>query len=191
LTGTHIIHAEINKIQMKFITSGKVFSPMSIDKGTMAMLALADIKGDDKVLDLGCGYGVVGIYSAKIVGPQNVVMIDIDEDAIRLAKENSALNEVEGIRIIQSEGFRNLDEKGFTIILSNPPYHKDFSVPKEFIEKGFNRLQVGGRMMMVTKRKEWYKNKLTSIFGGCRIFEVDGYFVFRADKRSEKYANAK
>lgn len=191
MTGTHMIHAEINKIQMKFMTSNKVFSPMAIDKGTMAMLTLADINSHDKVLDLGCGYGVVGIYSSKIAGPQNVVMIDIDEDAIRLAKENVILNEVEGVQIIQSEGFRNLNEKGFTIILSNPPYHEDFSVPKEFIEKGFNRLQVGGRIMMVTKRKEWYKNKLNSIFGGCKIYEVDGYFVFRAEKRSEKYAKAK
>ncbi len=186
-----MINVEINKIQLKFMTSSKVFSPMSIDKGTMAMLTLADIKSHDKVLDLGCGYGVVGIYSSKIVGPQNVVMIDIDDDAIRLAKENVILNEVEGIQIIRSEGFRNLNEKGFTIILSNPPYHEDFSVPKEFIEKGFNRLQVGGRIMMVTKRKEWYKNKLNSIFGGCKIFEVGGYFVFSAEKRSEKYAKAK
>lgn len=188
---THMIHVELNKMQMKFKTSDEVFSPMSIDKGTMAMLTLADIKSHDKVLDLGCGYGVVGIYASKIVEPQNVVMIDKDVEAIRLAKENAILNEVEGVQIIQSEGFRNLNEKGFTIILSNPPYHEDFSVPKEFIEKGFNRLHVGGRIMMVTKRRKWYKNKLTSIFGGCKIFEVGGYYVFRAEKRSGKYANAK
>ncbi len=188
---THMIHVELNKMQMKFKTSDEVFSPMSIDKGTMAMLTLADIKSHDKVLDLGCGYGVVGIYASKIVEPQNVVMIDKDVEAIRLAKENAILNEVEGVQIIQSEGFRNLNEKGFTIILSNPPYHEDFSVPKEFIEKGFNRLHVGGRIMMVTKRREWYKNKLTSIFGGCKIFEVGGYYVFHAEKRSGKYANAK
>lgn len=75
--------------------------------------------------------------------------------------------------------------------LSNPPYHADFSVPKEFIEKGFNRLQIGGKMYMVTKRKDWYKNKLISIFGGVKIWEIDGYYVFLAIKKQSSYANVK
>ena len=74
---------------------------------------------------------------------------------------------------------------------ANPPYHADFSVPKAFIEKGFNRLQIGGKMVMVTKRKEWYKNKLISIFGGVSITEIDGYYVFISEKRSADYAGQK
>jgi 16S rRNA (guanine1207-N2)-methyltransferase len=81
-----------------------------------------------------------------------------------------------------------LDETGFDCILSNPPYHTDFSVAKRFIEKGFNRLKPGGRMYMVTKRKEWYKNKFISVFGGVRIYEIDGYYVFEAEKRSKNFA---
>jgi len=87
----------------------------------------------------------------------------------------------------------------FQIILShhkNKPFcfglsvHADFSVPKHFIEKGFNRLKVGGKIYMVTKRKDWYKNKFIAIFGGVKIEEFDGYFVFCAEKRSTQYANA-
>jgi 16S rRNA (guanine1207-N2)-methyltransferase len=76
------------------------------------------------------------------------------------------------------------------MILSNPPYHTDFSVAKMFIEKGFNRLSIGGRMYMVTKRKEWYRNKLKSIFGGVRIWELNGYFVFMSIKKSRTYAKS-
>jgi 16S rRNA (guanine1207-N2)-methyltransferase len=90
---------------------------------------------------------------------------------------------------VQSDGFNSLTDTDFDVILSNPPYHADFAVPKHFIEKGFNRLKVGGRMYMVTKRKDWYKNKLTAIFGGVKVFEAGEYYVFCAEKRSARYAN--
>jgi len=61
-------------------------------------------------------------------------------------------------------------------------------VAKAFIEKGFNRLKLGGRMLMVVKRREWYKNKLISVFGGVKIHEIDGYYVFEAVKKSPNYA---
>lgn len=154
------------------------------------MLSQAEFGEGDRVLDLGCGYGVVGILAAKLIGPENVVMTDQDERAVELAKENAALNGVGDVVVHQSDGFKGLSESDFTLILSNPPYHTDFAVPKEFIEKGFNRLRIGGRMMMVTKRKDWYKNKLITIFGGVKIAEIDGYYVFAAEKRSMRYANA-
>ncbi|WP_034847312.1 class I SAM-dependent methyltransferase [Ruminiclostridium josui] len=187
----YILDAKVKDIDLKFETSNKVFSPKSIDKGTLAMLSVVEFEKTDKVLDLGCGYGIVGILAAKILGIENVVMTDKDSIAVELSKKNAALNSVEGVKIIQSDGFKNLDEKDFTMILSNPPYHTDFSVAKEFIEKGFNRLCIGGRMYMVTKRKDWYKNKLTAIFGGTKIWEIDGYFVFMAKKKDSSYANTK
>jgi len=152
------------------------------------MLSCVSFSEADKVLDLGCGYGVVGIYAAMLIGAQHVTMTDIDETAIAVAKENARLNGVPDVRIFQSDGFKSIDDAGYTIILSNPPYHADFSVAKHFIEKGFNRLVIGGRLVMVTKRKEWYKNKLAAIFGGVSVREIGGYFVFIAEKRSPSYA---
>ncbi|MGH4126078.1 MAG: class I SAM-dependent methyltransferase [Clostridium sp.] len=186
-----MLDVNIKDINMKFNTSNEVFSPQNVDKGTLAMLSAIVFKDDDKVLDLGCGYGIVGILSAKIVGAVNVVMTDIDVAAVKLASENIALNDVQGVSLYQSDGFKNINEKDFTLILSNPPYHVDFSVPKEFIEKGFNRLAIGGKMYMVTKRKDWYKNKLVSIFGGVKISEIDGYYVFMAEKKTTSYSNKK
>lgn len=186
-----MLKIDIRDINMEFKTSDEVFSPKDADKGTLAMLSVVEFNEDDKVLDLGCGYGLVGIFVGKLIGSKNVTMTDIDDRAIDLARENIVLNDVEGINLYRSDGFKNIDEMGFTLILSNPPYHADFSVPKEFIERGFNRLTIGGKMYMVTKRKDCYKNKLTAIFGGVRIWEIDGYYVFMSIKKGNSYANAK
>lgn len=84
-----------------------------------------------------------------------------------------------------SDGYKNVGETDFTLILSNPPYHADFSVPKHFIEVGFKKIAIGGKLIMVTKRLDWYKNKLTSVFGGVKVHEINGYYVFVAEKRSQ------
>ena len=179
----------VNEIELKFQTASTVFSPKEIDSGTLFMLRLAEVSIADRILDLGCGYGAVGIYFAKLLSAQNVVMTDVDSSAIELAKKNAQQNGVGEMQIIKSDGFKDLCISGFTHIFSNPPYHADFSIPKHFIEKGFNRIKLGGKMHMVTKRKDWYKNKLTSIFGGVKMIRQDGYYVFQAQKRQERYAN--
>lgn len=179
---------ELNGVQLHVQTHPALFSPNAPDAGTLAMLSCVQLSPEDKLLDLGCGYGIVGIWAAKQIGAQRVTMVDMDALAVTLAAENAERNGVAGVRIVQSDGFRNLDGSGFSAILSNPPYHSDFSVAKHFIEKGFNRLAPGGTMYMVTKRRDWYKNKFISIFGGVLIQEINGYFVFIAEKRSADYA---
>lgn len=182
----------IGEIELTFETNKTSFSPLGVDKGTLAMLEVANLPvtltPDDKLLDLGCGYGAVGIYAAKIM-PIPIVMSDVSKSYIQLAEKNALRNGVGNVKIIHSDGFANITDSEFTIILSNPPYHADFNVPKHFIEKGFNRLKIGGVMYMVTKRLDWYKNKLTAIFGGVKVFEIGEYYVFRAEKRSARYAN--
>jgi len=153
------------------------------------MLSCVQFGQYEKILDLGCGYGLIGIYAAKAIQQGDVWMTDRDPLALDYATRNSVLNHVEDIKVIKSDGFYDLRETNFTKILCNPPYHVDFSVPKHFIEKGFNRLVVGGSLWMVTKRKTWYSNKLRSIFGSVRVRVVDNYFVFEATKKSMSYAN--
>ena len=140
-------------------------------------------------MDLGCGCGIVGIVAAKITGEENVFMSDADPKAVDTARRNAERNGVSGVTLFVSDGFRDVDASDFDLILSNPPYQTDFSVAKGFIEKGFNRLKIGGKLYMVTKRREWYKNKIISVFGGVEIRETDGYYVFIAERRSLKYAN--
>ena len=181
----------IDGIELAFDTAEGLFSPRGLDAGTRAMLKIAEFHPEDKVLDLGCGYGPVGIYAAKKIGPERVTAVDVDPLAVETARKNAEANGVSGIAFHVSDGFRSIPDAGYTAILSNPPYQSDFAVARHFIEKGFNRLALGGRMYMVTKREAWYKNKFIAIFGGVRVREVDGYYVFTAEKRSFEYANKK
>lgn len=178
-----MIVTEIKGLLLTFETNEKVFSPSRVDTGTLSMLSQVEFQTTDKVLDLGCGYGVVGITVGKIIGEQNVVLCDVSDDAIQLSKSNALQNGLSGNNIYKSFGLNEITDNDFTLILSNPPYNTDFSVAKHFIEKGFSKLVVGGKMIMVTKRLAWYKNKLTSVFGGVRVIELNGYFVFISEKR--------
>lgn len=187
--GVRLLSAEYEGHRVTLETRAGLFSPEHIDRGTLAMLSHAEITPGMRIMDLGCGYGVVGILAAKIVGEENVFMSDADPLAVETARRNAERNGVGGVRLFVSDGFNSVDARGFDLILSNPPYQTDFSVAKGFVEKGFNRLKIGGRLCMVTKRRQWYKNKLISVFGGVEIRETDGYFVFIAQRRNLNYAN--
>jgi 16S rRNA (guanine1207-N2)-methyltransferase len=178
----------IEDIDLSFETDPQLFSPRRIDAGTLAMLSCVRFNESDKVLDLGCGYGPVGILAAKLIQPVRVCLLDNDPTAIAVASKNARINGVEAVTVVLSDGFRNFEEAGFTKILCNPPYHADFAVPKHFIHKGFNRLVVGGTLWMVTQRQAWYRNKLRAIFGSVKEHPVGSYTVFEATKRSSRYA---
>jgi 16S rRNA (guanine1207-N2)-methyltransferase len=179
----------LHDVSLLFETEPGLFSPNHLDPGTQFLLSNIEFDHRDKVLDLGCGYGVMGIYIARRIGADRVYLIDSDPQAIECATCNAELNGVSGVRIERSDGFRDFHESGFTQIVCNPPYHTDFSTAKHFIEKGFNRLVVGGALWMVTHRETWYRNKLTSVFGGVRILRSDGYFLFQAIKKGMHYAS--
>ena len=185
------INVNIQGEQLTLETRAGLFSPEHADRGTLAMLSAVDLQPGMRVMDLGCGCGIVGIAAAKKCGAENVVMSDVDPNAVETARENAERNAVGQVKIVVSDGFDSVDEAGFDLILSNPPYQTDFAVAKKFIEKGFNRLKLGGRMVMVTKRLDWYRNKLKAIFGGVRVQEIDGYYVFTAEKRGMQYAKKK
>ena len=180
---------EVRGVRLALETAPGLFSPKGADRGTLAMLSCVAFAPGMRVLDLGCGSGLVGILAARLCGEENVVMCDIDPLAVEIAARNAARNGVGGVKAVVSDGLSAVGDAGFDLILSNPPYQSDFSVAKGFIEKGFNRLKLGGSMVMVTKRRDWYRNKLAAIFGGVRVREIDGYFVFEAQRRNVRYAN--
>lgn len=179
-----LIVQTIKGVALTLETVEGLFSPEGVDLGTLAMLSTVELELEDRVLDLGCGYGVVGILAARLIGPERVWMADVNPEAVEMARKNADRNGVTGVHVLRSDGFQALSETGFTLILSNPPYHEDFSVPKRFIEEGFQRLALGGRLVMVVKRLTWYKNKLGTVFGGVKVEEIDGYYILTAEKRS-------
>lgn len=181
----------LNGIDLDLDTTPELFSPTAPDKGTLAMLTAAEITPSDKVLDLGCGCGIAGIYAAKITGAHNVTMTDVLPIAAETAQQNAIKNNVPDITVLCGNAYENIRDTDFTLILSNPPYHTDFSVARSFIEGAYRHLATGGRMVMVTKRHLWYKNKLTSVFGGVKVTQTDGYYVFISEKRPRKPTKSK
>ena len=178
-------------IPVKIETRPGLFSPSGADAGTRAMVARVPLEPGQRLLDLGCGAGLVGIAAAKTLGADNVWLTDVDLEAVACARENAARNGVPGVHIVCGDALDAVDATDFDWILTNPPYHADFSVAKKFIEKGFNRLKVGGKLVLVVKRELWYRNKLTAIFGGVTADQQDGYFIFTAQKRAAHYAPKK
>jgi len=171
---------------------GGMFSPVRPDAGTLAMLSGTEFRAEDKVLDMGCGTGIVGILALR-KGARQATFSDIDPVSVEYAQLNCKKNLTEVLqtrcKYIVSDAFDAIPDSDYTLILSNPPYHTDFSVAKAIIEGAFRHLAVGGRILMVTKRLDWYKNKLTAVFGGVKVFEADGYFVFESEKRDTVPAN--
>lgn len=178
------MNIEIKGIELEMRSAPGLFSPTRPDRGTLAMLSRVELAPGQRVMDLGCGWGLVGVLAARICGAENVYMCDIDPAAVEAARLNAAINGVPGVNICVSDGFRDVDAAGFDLILSNPPYQTDFSVAKAFIEKGFNRLKPGGWMYLVVKREKWYLNKMRAVFGGACSRETDGYYVICAQRRT-------
>ena len=143
-----MLEVTIGEVTLRLQTEPSLFSPQRADAGTLAMLSLIRFEAQDKVLDLGCGYGLVGILAAHHLPAERVVMLDNDPTAVAIARRNADANGVPQVTVALSDGVRDTRETGFTKIISNPPYHVDFAVPKHFIEKGFNRLMLGGTMWM-------------------------------------------
>ena len=174
--------------ELSIETAQGLFSPAHPDNGTVHMLetaCIATLPDNARVLDLGCGAGIVGITIAALKPSAAVIMTDNDPVACRTAAANLSLNNIKNAAVYESDGFSGLPESGFDIILSNPPYHTDFSVAKKFIEGSFKALNTNGRLVMVTKRLDWYRNKLAATFGGVKVQGFDdGYFVFASEKRS-------
>ncbi|MDD2442083.1 MAG: methyltransferase [Eubacteriales bacterium] len=167
-------------------TQPGLFSPRSPDDGTLAMLDKVQLQPEDRVLDLGCGNGLVGLAVAARIGPRSVVLLDIDPLATRTTRLNAAANRLDEVEIITGDGPAAVLPRHFTLILCNPPYHTDFSVAKRLLEQSFNQLDPGGRLYLVVKRLTWYRNKLAGLFGGVTVMPVNGYFVLLAVKRDRK-----
>ena len=198
----HIVSIEWYGRTLHFATHENLFAPRGADRGSLAMLRAVDWREGEKVLDLGCGYGLVGICAAVTPKVAKVVLIDNDPLAVEFARRNvlqlletetETGMEIKIPEVLSGDGPSAAKISGserFTLILSNPPYHADFAVAKRFIEQGFACLESGGRMMMVVKRLAWYQNKMSAIFGGTGVSELDGYFILTSEKRTVQPRNA-
>ncbi len=170
---------------LKFVTDNGVFSKNRVDLGTEVFLkTLSTQMLGDRVLDLGCGYGVIGITVKKMSPHSQVLMADVNPRAVELAVLNAQKNGVEAEARV-SDCFANIAET-LSDILINPPIRAGKQVIFAMFEQALAHLEQGGHLMIVIRKQQGAESawrKLRELFGNCEILEKEkGYWILKSTK---------
>ena len=174
------IKARLRTKEFEFYTASGVFSIKRIDKGTELLINKCIIEKDWEVLDLGCGYGPVGIVIAKTTNA-DVTLVDVNKRAIKLSKMNSKLNEVK-ITLKSGNLYAPIKDKKFDTILTNPPYSAGRKICYQIIEEAKDHLKKNGLLQLVARHKKGGKtlsNKMEEVFGNVEeLAKGAGYRIY-------------
>ena len=187
-----IINYEIKNEKFEFLTDNGVFSKTKVDFGTDVMLRtfLNENKKLEniRILDIGCGYGVVSVVLKRFFEKAKILSTDVNERALELRKEDIQKNKrTDDFEVRKSFVFDNISEN-FDVILSNPPIRAGKQVIFEIYEKSFFHLNKNGEFYCVIQTKHGAKStkkKLEELFGNCTTLVIEaGYRIFRCVKNS-------
>lgn len=170
-----------------FITDSNVFSKGTVDFGSRVLIETftADNLPEGAILDVGCGYGPIGLSLAFDTG-REVEMVDINERAVELAKENAELNKIDHVAIYTSFIYESVENNQFAAIVSNPPIRAGKEVVHTIISGSHAKLVKGGTLTIVIQKKQGApsaKAKMEEIFGNAEIVKKEkGYFIIVSEK---------
>jgi len=172
--------------KLRFITDAGVFSKAGVDYGSRVLIEALEIDTNAAVLDVGCGYGPIGLSAAKLASSGHVTMIDINERAVELAKENAKLNGITNVTIVQSDLFAAVKNERYDVIVTNPPIRAGKATVHHIFEEGAELLNAGGSMWVVIQKKQGApsaKEKLEQLFDDViEVTKDKGYRIFKAIK---------
>ena len=182
------IEYNIKDKRIKLLVDNGVFSKNHVDIATNFMLnTILKEPISGKMLDLGCGYGVIGIVLAKF-NDIELTMLDINERALNLAGKNIKKNNVTA-KIIESDGFSSISqEEKFDVIVTNPPIRAGKQVIYKMYEDSFTHLNEGGILYLVINKKHGAPSTmsfLNELFGNCEVLDKKaGFNVMKCVKNS-------
>ena len=182
-----LIKDTLNGFPMSFNTTWGIFSPRAIDDGSIMLLKYLDVNSNDKCLDLGCGYGVLGLTMAKMAPQGKVLMVDKDYVAVDYANKNAMLNQTQNAEARLSNGFSNVQENEFNVIVSNIPAKVGNELLYIFLNDAYERLAPGGRFYVVTITglRDFMKRAFKEVFGNYKKHKQGpAYTVASATKES-------
>lgn len=178
-------HAQLRDETYTFTSDKGVFSKGEVDFGSRLIVEKfkePEIKGD--ILDLGCGYGPIGIALAHAYSTRRVVLSDVNERALFLANKNKDQNHINNISVINSIGFSELMHYTFAAIVTNPPIRAGKKVIYTMFRDAKEVLKKNGQLWVVIQKKQGApsaKVELQEVFGNVTIVSRSrGFFILRS-----------
>jgi 16S rRNA (guanine1207-N2)-methyltransferase len=179
--------ADLKGNTMKFTSDAGVFSKGGIDFGTKLLLEyikLPNISGD--IIDVGCGYGPIGLTIAKENHDRNIVMVDMNERAIQLSKENARKNHIENIAVLKSNLLQEVKGSKFSCVVSNPPIRAGKKVVHQLFEQASEQMLPGGELWIVIQKKQGAPSaieRLNELFDETEVVvKKKGYYIIKSKK---------
>lgn len=177
-----IINYQFEDKSLEFLSDNGVFSKDRIDYGSRVLLDnyLKREKESLKVLDVGCGYGFLGITISKVTGSE-VTMIDVNKRAVHLCKKNIESNKVNAVTFI-SDAYENVNDK-YDVIITNPPIRAGKEKVLEILNSAKNHLNDNGRLYYVIRKDQGAKSITKALENTYKIELLEknkGFFVYKA-----------
>ncbi len=168
-------------------TDQGVFSKNEVDFGSRTLVeSFEEPSVEGEFLDLGCGYGPIGITLAKDFPERHIVMVDVNERAIELSELNARQNDAKNVGILHSDCFQALENRYFASILTNPPIRAGKKTVHAMLEESYEHLLPLGELWVVMQKKQGAPSAqklLQDLFGHVDVVERNkGYYIFKAKK---------
>ncbi|QQZ62104.1 class I SAM-dependent methyltransferase [Paenibacillus sonchi] len=171
---------------LRFTSDAGVFSKGDIDYGSRVLIEAMEIPDGSAVLDVGCGYGPIGISAAYLAPKGHVTLIDINSRAVELARENARSNGAHNVTVMESDVLSAVKGQKFDVIVTNPPIRAGKAVVHQIFEEAYDHLNEGGTLWVVIQKKQGAPSaaaKLESLFGDVEEVGKDkGYRIIKAQK---------
>lgn len=179
--------ATLRGMEFTFHTDAAVFSRNRIDFGSTLLIEVMQLHPAATVLDLGCGYGPIGMVAARLAPQGRTYMVDVNERAAELARRNLEANGVTNAEVRTGDGIEPVSDLAFDVVVTNPPFRAGKAVVYAMVDGAHKVLKPGGALWVVIQTKQGapsMKKKLQEVFGDVEDVEREsGYHVFRAVKR--------
>ena len=173
------------------VSDNGVFSKNKVDEGSLAFLkVIVPLRLSGKILDLGCGYGTLGLTIALTSNQARVDLADINARALALCEKNAErLGVSRRVTVLQSDVYQNIEEKYDSIVV-NPPIRAGKVVTYAMYEGAINHLIDGGSLFIVIRKNQGAPSAskyIQGIFGNITLLKKDkGYYIYQAKKMSSK-----
>ena len=171
---------------LEFHTTWGLFSPRQVDHGSRLLLDFLELSCDDDCLDLGCGYGVLGLCMAKMAPGGHTLLVDKDFVAVEYAEKNRLYNRIDNASCILSNGFNQVPEQQFDVIVSNIPAKVGKEMLYIYLFDALKYLKPGGSFYIVTITglRQFFKRGFSEVFGHYeKIKQGKTYTVARGIKQ--------